>query len=286
MERKPDVGGLERVDYTQGRRAFPDNWGDLAARCKDIRKYIEAKELASKEEVDAVWPEKEPGKKHKPEDFAWAYCNAQLARFLEREDPHEKVLNADAEALKAVRDVPVDVSLTTGHTLRVYPKSYECLEWFGVRDRLLDWLTDQEAMLWGLYEDGKLAEEPASLIERVVAERSRQLVLMAAQACREGPTLDPDPPLDDVRELGAIDLMRIHSGFIQANANRLLAVRAVKPPRKGEKSRPMQWSVLFATAADRWKVEARSLACHRSLMSVLASLELAAPDPIEELERA
>jgi hypothetical protein len=261
-----------------GARFGPHSKPELITRCRDIREYVETRHLAPPEEIAAVWPPKKTANL-----WAWVYCYAQLVRFLEREKTAPDKDAADRTALAMLAEEPVSVLLDGGRQVQVYPKSFYALQWFAEQDQLLDWLYEREGVLRGEFESGRLersiTDAPVGLLERVVLEQADVLIRLATQACTPDAAIAPDADTAPFRDLSPIDLIRIHAAFVEVNAGRIVALKALRPRRTKGDEAPMPWSVLLATAADVWKVDATTLVRDRAFTALLARIALSAARP-------
>ena len=110
----------------------------LRARCRSLREQLLRQQLATAEELSAVWPGGAENGYTKAD--AWVECYAQLVRFAGRLERMAKtetdhaLLEATVRAASARQPVPV--SLSIGERL-VHPKSAWALSWLDALDAMV-----------------------------------------------------------------------------------------------------------------------------------------------------
>lgn len=261
------------------------------AECEFKRRHIEARKLATKDEIAGFWPRARSAPLE-----AWILCWGGMVRLLAREENRTSNLDfaeADTRITRALVAAPVELTLyplgTEPKPVRVYPKSFHVLaEFFHVRDALLFRLAAHVDVLRekGTFEDHVL-------LERASTELAWQSRLVAMAACTDGPGL-PDEIWagNDVAEcfegwgwwkdVTAADLQRVHQAYVQANHLQLEVLEAlVSPRRSGPRQRP-SWSIFFGSLATKMQVPAERLMRDHALVSLLATVKLSQPDEDEE----
>jgi len=193
---------------------------------------------------------------------------------------------AEEEVLKALQDEERHMLLVNGDPIAVYPKSFEALLWFRNKDFTVEFLAVRMEALRQAIEEGTLTPEqcpqPRKLLADGEAELGYQFATLCYAACTPGPSIDreavEDPP-ENFRELHPIDVMRIMGAFQEVNAKRLTPIPLLLGPTgsTNTKEKSMGWNVFFATTAKHYKVDVRDLMRDRSLVSLLAQVQLAQP---------
>jgi hypothetical protein len=207
-------------------------------------------------------------------------------RYMGRAEWHEsRREEAEEEVLKALRDEPRRLMLVNGESVEVHPKSFEALLWFRNKDFAVEFLTVRMEALRQAIEEGTLTPEqcpqPRELLDDGEKEVGYQLATLCYGACTSGPSIDRsavDDPPKEFRELHPIDVMRILSAFQDVNARRLTPIPLILGPSKSSPTEKTPgWNVFFATTAKHYKVDVRELMRDRSLVSLLAQVQLAQP---------
>ena len=263
------------------------------ADCEFKRRHIEARKLATKEEVASFWPQRRAARLD-----VWQHTHSRLVRLLAREETRVSNLDhaeADAQIIRDLKAEPVTVQVfPPGHepaTVQVHPKNYPTLaEFFHTRDWLVGLLAGH---LDVLREKGGFAH--FELIERTSRELSRQYQALAWAACTEGPGLpagitDSEPAIPEPFSLLApADLLRIHEGYVRVNHLQLEALQVlVEPDGKASRERP-SFSLFFSTLAFKLHCPVESLLYDRPLASLLAQVKLnqpPEPETAHEREKA
>lgn len=254
----------------------------LIGDCDKLRRHIEARGWASSEEIEDYYPK---GGKSASKDAWWLY-RGQLMRFMGRAEWHQsRKEEAEEEVLKALRDEPRVLTLASGEHVEVHPKGFEALLWFRDKDFTVEFLHTRITALRQAIDEGTLTPEqcpqPRKLLEDGEAELAHQIASLAYAACMEGPTVDREKaknPPDSFINMHPLDLYRILDAYQEVNIKRLTPIPILLGPGDGNpKNKPMGWNVFFATSAKHYKVDVRTLMRDRSLVSLLAQVQLAQP---------
>jgi len=250
--------------------------------CDRLRSHIESRGWASADELDGYYPE---GGKSASKDKWWLY-RGQLMRFMGRAEWHQSRRDdAEEEVLKALRDEPRSIVLADGEEVEVHPKSFEALLWFRDKDFTVEFLAVRMEALRQAIEEGTLTPEqcpqPRKLLADGEEELGYQFACLCYAACTPGPSVDrkavEDPP-QTFRELHSLDVIRILGAFQEVNAKRLTPIPLILGPSKSDPTNKTPgWNVFFATTAKYYKVDVRDLMRDRSLVSLLAQVQLAQP---------
>jgi hypothetical protein len=208
-------------------------------------------------------------------------------RFMGRAEWHQsRREEAEEEVLRALRDEPQSLMLASGETVQVYPKSFEALLWFRDKDFVVEYLHTRITALRQAIEEGTLTPEqcpqPRKLLSDGEAELGLQLAMLCYAACQPGASVDrvaAEDPSQEFRELHPLDLFRIMKAFQEVNAKRLTPIPLLLGPGDGKpkNDKVMGWNIFFATTAKHYKVDVRELMRDRSLVSLLAQVQLAQP---------
>ena len=260
---------------------------ELIGECDRLRNHIEARGWASGNEINGYYPK---GGQSASKDKWWLY-RGQLMRFMGRAEWHQsRKEEAEEEVLKALREEPVNVTLIDGETtLEVHPKSFESLLWFRNKEFLLDFLNIRIEALRQAITEGTLTPEqvpePAKLMEDGERELGFQFATLCFAACQPGPSIDIEAtrnPPEVYRTLHPLDIVRITGAFQEVNARRLTPIPLLIGPRKANgDGAPTGWNVFFATTAKHYKVDVRDLMRDRSLVNLLAQVQLAQPTDLD-----
>lgn len=262
-------------------------------RCERLRGTIESRGLASEEELERAWPD--GGERAKK--GAWIKCYGDLRSFRIRSEwLSTGSEHAEEELLKALRDEPHPVRLTSGEELTCYPKSHDALRWFQLHSWIVAWLDARVAVLRERMEaqmvESDEVPEPVTTLGRASREIARQTASFCWAATSKGPGLpwpepergywampETDPPAI-YEDLGPVDVIMVNNGFYRANLRGL----AYLPKTNGSKSDDRSgWDVFFAQRSRMAKRPARELLREESLVSQLAEGVLSSPT-LEDLE--
>jgi len=253
----------------------------LIGKCEILRSDVDARGLASADEMDAEMPER--GKRGTMEE--WIHYHANLVAFRRREEWHSTTRDAAEERMLAALDeVPIELKLLDGTDVAVHPKSHNALMWFRSRDWLVGWISSrvealQHAANTGELEHSDIPVPPPELVEDGTSRIAFELACMASEACHPGVALSDDP--DDpgrFADVDPVDIVRIHRAYSEVNGGRLEALDALVKPTKGEGGGRLSWSVFYATLAKTMSVPARELMDKHSTVALLASSRLSVPD--------
>ena len=260
----------------------PKTRKEWIAECEFKRRHIEARKLATPEEVASFWPRSKSAS-HKEE---WIHAWGRLMRLLAREENrvgNMDFTDADARITKALTGEPVGLMVYpvggVPTEVRVHPKSFHVLsEFFHARDWLLLQLAARVDVLRekGTFED-------YDLLTRANAELIFQQQLLAAAACTEGPTLPEDiwagkDVSEFWRSVTPADLLRINQAYVYVNHTQLEALEVlVQAGKRGGRDRP-SWSIFFGSLATKMNIPAERLMKDHALVSLLATVKLSQPD--------
>ena len=107
--------------------------GWLGRQCAFYRRHVEARHLATAEEIAEVWP-----RNKKASIITWVKTYGSCRVWIARQDSDPNIVDAAEERmLDALNEEPRQVVLpVSGNKVQVYPKSLRSLLWF----RAHDWL--------------------------------------------------------------------------------------------------------------------------------------------------
>lgn len=273
-------------------RTVERDWtkSSLIDRCERFRASVRHRKLATDEELERAWPE--DGERARKGE--WIKCYADLRSYMRRAewlDPDSE--HAEDELLKALRDEPQSVKLTTGDEVFVYPKSHDALRWFQFHGWLTEWLDSRVAAMEAA-ADGDLEElrgatdEPVTVLEAARRELSLQLALFCWAATHPEPGLPWEPTRSDLwgspsegppaefLDLPPVDIVRLNAVFLRVNVRGLAYLKRLSEGSKNGKRNP--WDVFFANRSKQVGQPSRYLMMHESLCSQLAEATLSAPD--------
>lgn len=252
----------------------------LIRQCENLRQTVEARDLASKDEIERAWPEDDA------DDREWIKCYGTFRAWRWADHLYSGKLEAEDQVRAALLDEPKRVHLTGGiasdepdvrqHVVEVYPKSFTCLLWFRERDWTLAWLNSWLADLKKATADGTLQRtiaDPAKLREDIVTELAHQMSMIVGCCISDGERL-PDP-VEPV-EVSPVDFYLIHQAFTEVNTMRLGALERICPPTGGKGD--TGWNIFFGTMSQKLGKPASELMRNQSLASLIAESRLAIPD--------
>lgn len=188
---------------------------ELEIRCDKLRDEILHRRLAGEEEVERYWPklpewplpgvtpaaylEENPDGKHAAtaleltDQDPWILCLMHMGRLFGRSEWMKEGSDyASEQLLKALRDEPEEVQLTTGATVYCYPKSFDALEFCSTRGWIIGWLETRRMALEAAMDgedrplDPEQVPEPMSTLEAVRREIDEQQALLCWTATSEG----------------------------------------------------------------------------------------------------
>lgn len=259
---------------------------DLKERCAFVEEAVRYKELASDAELKAY----KPGGEENPDrsQRAWVFWFANLVRFNAREELKEarrEIASEGAERiiLEALMDAPVYVDLQPigdeePRRIAAHPKSYEALVFIDRRDRNISWLNEQARKL--LLLPPPTSSEALATVDRETLHQYGLIVFAVTHAGAGVPFPADDPPKvlpDWIRELSTVDVIRIHSAYLQVNVLRLHALYALLEMKIGEaEPNRLTWATFFSTRAEETGVPPQSLMRDRSVGSQIAAALIAA----------
>jgi hypothetical protein len=262
---------------------------ELRAECVNLERATLAAGLAT--ETDLV-PHRPGGKENDRKDArGWLRYYAVLHRKHARGEfqaSADSRLRADAAVMAALRDEPIRVDLIepvpwandtlTSHLL-VYPKSLDALLQAHALDRQIAWLIQQADRI---DEAGTRGMPRASELHRRVLDTiSYTYGLLVWIMTSPGPEMpytvgvggDPELPTY-VTSIHPIDLPQI-AAAAQRHHARLTAVQALLDHRpQADGGRRPSWSSFMGSLAIELDDDSVQLTKHRSLASLLASVQL------------
>lgn len=284
---------------------------ELKVRCDKLRDHIVHRRLADESEVAKYWPAQpewplpgvtpasyladEPDGDHAglaaqlTDQDPWILAYGHLCRLFGRQEwMKEGSAHASEQVLKALRDEPEDVKLTTGETLSCYPKSFDVLEFFSAHGWTIGWVEVRRLALEESVEAGdtdpESVPEPMSSLMAARREIVDQNALLCWVATTDGVGLpwDPDPadrwkptaPVPErYYELHPLDVRFIVEAFRRVNYLRLHWLPQLKP---SSRSSGTGWEAFWANRAKKTGRPARHLIMRESFASQLAEETLAA----------
>lgn len=254
---------------------------ELEERCRliaDTLRFRASTGNAVVTELDlaSYWP---GGEENKESDVrAWIFCYANYVRFnAQAEDRFAAATPSDDDVIKALADEPQSVTLQSGTTLKVYPKSFTALQRLDRWDARIAWLVRRRDVL-----ASRDSADDIELLERLDEEISLQYGLLVAAATHPAPTLPDETELLELAKrtiamISPVDLVILRRAHITVNALRLQMLKhhlkaAGGDPPEGHQS----WQTFFVMREDDSHTPATVLMNDRSLTSQLASTVLAA----------
>lgn len=196
----------------------------------------------------------------------------------------------DATILEALAARPVVVQGLGATRYTVHPKSLGALLECHAREAVLAKLTTLLATL----KDLDAHDEHASLIAEAVEELGYHTRLLVWIATTDGPGLpfprgERRPTLPaDVADLDPVTVLELNRAFARVNWANLRALESLvspDPEAGGERKRP-SWSVFMGALAIELHEDPVTLIEHRALVSVMASMQLAASSQREAMAEA
>lgn len=254
------------------------------AQSETIREELVFKGLVGREELEPYWP---GGSENSGKDVeAWIYCYASMVRFcgrLGQADEKKESLgrSGEDEVLAALSDKSDSVTLSSGSTVTIHPKSFEALRTIERIDDRIGWLCEKRAELAARRNKADL-----ELLDRATAEVSFLYQLMAWGATYPGvslPWLDPVTgteleafPPEQILLLAPTDYLIVRAGLLKVNQYRLAVLSMMLSEKKAPDPAARQtWGTFFALREEQSHTPARTLMRDRSLASQLASALLA-----------
>lgn len=255
----------------------------LKDRCRRVRNGVRVRNLATEEELQALYPGDDASYN------AHIHYYAGLWRIYER----EKYVTHGSEyatrhLLKALDSEPQAVELVSGDTVQAYPKSYDALLWFRDEYFWLNWhnvrheaiyeQADQyEALKEADQEPLRGVERPVSATEEILIEIGRRSARILWAACHEGPALPwpyceraPEEAPGEWRDLHPIDVRRIETAFYEVNVGRL----SFLPKPKDRRGQGIAPEVFFAMRAKQTGLPVSELRRGRALAQDIAQVSL------------
>lgn len=258
------------------KRLTPKTW--LLRQCDNMERHIVARGYKSERDMD----DERPSKRASTVEWARWYGDLRAFVFDEARAPGRSA-EAEERMLAALREEPVDVKLMAGDEVMVHPKGLDALLWLRARGWLIDWLSARVEALREALDKGETdgVAEPVTSLQRLEAELAYQLGACCAVAVTEGPGLgpyrEPEAELPDRWcDAHPLDLFRVNAAFQEVNAGRLEALARIVRPKKGSDGGRVSWNVFMGTLAMRLNADPADLARDRSLVSLLATVRLAA----------
>lgn len=259
------------------------NKSDIVDRCEGLRRHMEARGLATEDELDRWWPD--DGRRAPKGD--WIRCYAQYVRLNGRQEwTRPDGEEGERELLKALRGEPVEVELVDGDVVRCHPKSHDALRWFQARGWEIRWLRDRVAAFRDALDAGEVAREdapePLSALHAAEQTLARQLAVFCWAATHEGPALpwpygeDPPDPPDRFLDLPPVDVYRINAAFLRANHRGAHLIDKLL----GDEERS-SFDVFFAQKARQMGRPSRDLMQREPMISQIVEAALSSPDPSE-----
>lgn len=268
---------------------------ELKAECVQLERDVLRRQLATEEEVAPYRPGKESNNQR--DARGWLRYFARLHRFHARgEDSNsdEARARADAQVLAALRDEPVRVDLLQPLVLLpiadeepeppidhlyVYQKSLDALLHAHALDRQLAWLLLQKERI----EEAGARGMPRSseLLDRTTDAISYTYGLIVWIMTSSGPTMpytldgrhDPELPAE-IRQLHPVDVAQIANAAMKHHA-RLAALQVLLDRKsRNEGGKRPSWSQFIGSLAVEMGVDSVQIMKHRSLGSLLASVQL------------
>lgn len=286
---------------------------EIRIRCDKLRDHILHFRLASEDEVGGYWPaepewplegvtpasylEDAPGGEHAAtarqltDEDPWILCYGHMCRLFGRQEwLREGSDHASEQLLKALRDEPESVQLTTGETITCYPKSFDVLEWAAHHGWTIGYVEARRIALEShVEEDGDVdreaVPEPLSTLHAARREVVDQQALLCWVATSEGVGFpfrgngdrwrpaegEPVPP--EFYEMHPLDVRFVVEAFRRVNYLRLHWLPQLKPREREGRS---GWEAFWANRAKRTGKPSRFLIMEESFASQLAEETLAA----------
>jgi hypothetical protein len=264
-----------------------DSWSvrGLKERCELLQTDLEARRLATAEELAAYWP---GGKNNtaEPGRGQWIFCYANFVRFRGRSEHREAAASGAEGVALAILAIEPEVIATSGlplgapGPLAVHQKSLWALGHLAAHDTVLAQLQAGVAALRG-------SREPADvkLVAQAQARIAEELTLCVWAALHPGPLLpwDPNGPLpeapDWVRSLDGYVVLRIQRAYQRVNGTNLAAIRVLLAPDPdaggGDTPLTLFAGILSGTKADLGFTPERMIR-ERPLLQFLAQIQLRA----------
>lgn len=268
---------------------------ELKAECINLERAVKAGGLATEADLS---PHRPGGPQNSAKDArAWLRYFAVLQRRHARGEhaqPADVRLRADAAVMAALRDEPIRVELvspvpldatadggeplmTSG--LLVYQKSLDALLQVHALDCQIAWLLSAAERIEDAGAQGLV--KSAELHQKIMAAVAYSYGLIAWIVTTPGPAMPytigvrGDPMLPPyIAALNPIDFPQI-AGAVQRHHARLTAIQVLTDRRTvAEGGRRPTWSQFIGSLAIELDADAVQLACHRSLASLLASVQL------------
>lgn len=265
----------------------------LKAQCRDLAEDLLRHGQASVEELRAIAPGGAENPKRDGMAMVRYYGQLQLLRGRAQGPSGSGAPPAssreDATILTALAGKPTIVRGVDREFL-VHPKSLATLLHCHARDLVVARLARVTADVMDR-DEGRLRPD---LVHDALEELGRQTRILSWIACTPGPGLpfgehERDPALpDDMRDLDPLIVVEINRAFARANWASLQALEKLispDPEATGDRQRP-SWSMFVGSLAIELHEDPLDLIANRSLVSVLASTQLAAASHREAMAEA
>jgi len=249
----------------------PAPWttSDLQRRCRELRRALQARLLASETEIADYWPggsiNHEPSSRGK-----WTYCYANLVRLMGRAEQRDADGLVDAMVAASLANAAQRVVLASGQAMSVLPKSYHALRWLDALD----------SSLLGVLEKAQSAGEDAADVIRLTVPLLESLaVQLWAWVITTGmgdepaalPFAEDDAPTPPewTRTLAPEDLLVLAQAHLAVNGRRLRVIAEAFPSDTTSQSR-LSLSGFLGTMAQELGVRPAELMRRWSLGEVFA----------------
>lgn len=274
-------------EHVTVREATDRQWTarEIRGLCRSLKKGILRRNLASEDEVDAVYPTEGDSYNKHIHGYAMLQSMRQREQFLAHGSDY-----ASRKLMAALGDEPVEVELTDTTKVSVYPKSEAALRVLETQYWILNWLNVRcEALRQqaDAYEQDKAdgmeptegVDSPLSVLEAATTEANYRVGLILWIACTPGvrlpwPYSAPVPERSAVpdrwMDLHPLDVQRIESAIAEANAARLRFL-----PKAKERGKGVTVDQFFAQQAKATGHPVRHLREDVSLLSQIAQVVLA-----------
>lgn len=267
-------------------QAEPWTISGLRARCLRMKDTIEARSLATKEEVAAWWP---GGEHNRARTLGgWIVCYGQMCSFVGR----RAVTTAEAERrertmINALRNAPKAVPLISPiegqpATLYVHPKGADALWTLAELERVL-----RETILWreAILQQDPQPPEGMTALGHIARMLARLHAIFAWIVTCPGPgvpymahfalpwDLAEEPPAW-CTALDAMDLLQLAQAHTEVNLGRLQALPKLAPADPAERGHG--WATFFQSYAAEAKIPPAELMAWHPMTGLLTASALAA----------
>jgi hypothetical protein len=234
-----------RLERSRDRRA--GTVADLKDRCRRLQRTLEARRLATSEELNDWWPG--GGQNDDTGHWGWILCFANYLRFYGRDEDTPQKRAARTKALaESARAEPAPVRLVSGEQVAVYPKSYVALRFLdSLKANILSLLELQRALFEERADDALSVAAAVPLAESFGTQVWAWIITHPEAGLPFAAVGDaPDPP-SWTSSLMPQDLIALAGAHLRVNRTNLDLTAELNPDGGQRSSLPIEgWVSAYA----------------------------------------